>query len=299
MAAPRFSLRRARPWLGTLVDIRLQGDDEALLASTMESCFAAIARVHGLMSFHDAASDVSRLNREAALRPLRVAPEVIAVLRMAQQVSTLSDGLFDITVANRLVMRGQFPMPLTDIRADVSASWEDIVLIGDDHVQFRRPLLIDLGGIAKGYAVDQALAICRQAAPSLRAALINAGGDLGRFGDASPQIHIRHPGDAACLLDVDCGAFPAVASSAYDHNHPAHIAPAHAGDAPCFAGVTVMASSCMIADALTKVVMLDTGSEIAQQCLAHFKADAIVIDRSGQAFRSAGQTISSPAHQHG
>ena len=289
-ALPSHSLRRARPWLGTLVDITLQGEDGALLAVTMEDCFAAIERVHRLMSFHEAASDVSRLNRETALRPVRVATEVIQVLEIARRVSAQSDGLFDITVADQLVACGHLPaihtVESTALPA-VGASWDDVVLSADEHVIFRRPLLIDLGGIAKGFAVDQALRICKQAGARLRAARINAGGDLARFGQTDAAIQIRHPVDASSLLSIDCGDHVAVATSAYEHAKPTHILPAGFSGTPRVASVTVMASSCVIADALTKVVMLDATGDIAARCLKNFEASAIVIDPQGNIHRSS------------
>ena len=289
-AQPSHSLRRARPWLGTLVDITLQGEDGALLAVTMEDCFAAIARVHRLMSFHDAASEVSRLNREAALRPVRVASEVIQVLEIAQQVSAQSDGIFDITVAAQLVAHGHLP-PLAPIEIaalpEADASWHDIIFFGHESVFFRRPLLIDFGGVAKGFAVDQALHICKQAGPRLRAARINAGGDLARFGQPDAAIQIRHPVDASRLLGIDCGDHIAVATSAYEHAKPTHILPAGFSGTPRVASVTVMASSCVIADALTKVVMLDATGNIAAHCLEYFEASAVAIDRQGNVKRSS------------
>ena len=62
------SIRRARPLLGTFVEIAVAGDDEAALQAAVEAAFDAVAAVHGLMSFHEAGSDVSRLNRDAAAR---------------------------------------------------------------------------------------------------------------------------------------------------------------------------------------------------------------------------------------
>ena len=290
LALPAPSLRRARPWLGTMVDITLQGEDGALLADTMEDCFAAIKRVHQLMSFHDAASDVSRLNREAARRPVRVAGDVIQVLEIARQVSAQSDGLFDITVAAQLIAQGHLP-PLASAEIATlpaaDASWQDIILLDHESVFVRRPLLIDLGGIAKGFAVDQALRVCQQAGPLLRAARINAGGDLARFGHTDAAIHIRHPVDASRLLSIDCGDHAAVASSAYAHINPLHILPARFTGTPRVAGVSVMASTCVIADALTKVVMLDTVGNIAARCLGYFGASAMVIDSQGNIHRSS------------
>ena len=295
---PLHTLRRARPWLGTLVDITLQGEDAAQLTVTMEACFAAIERVHRLMSFHDMASDVSRLNREAAQRPVKVAAEVIKVLEMAQSISSQSNGLFDITVADRLVARGHLPAQAFSGNispSDMGASWTDITLSDNEHVIFGRTLLIDLGGIAKGFAVDQAMGICKQAGPRLHAARINAGGDLARFGHTESAIQIRHPVDTSRLLDIDSGHHDAVATSAYAYGNPIHIAPTGFGDAPRFASVTMMSSSCAIADALTKVVMLDGSGHIAAHCLDFFAASALVIDQQGNVHRSAipaAQTVS-------
>ncbi|HEX9390234.1 MAG TPA: FAD:protein FMN transferase [Usitatibacteraceae bacterium] len=295
---PAHTRRRARPWLGTLVDITLQGDEEALLAATMEACFAAVERVHLLMSFHDAASDVSRLNREAAMRSVKVAAEVAKVLQMAKNISAQSDGLFDITVAARLCEHGHLPPGSSGNHSpppDPDASWKDIVIGSDDRIKFRRPLLIDLGGIAKGFAVDQALDVCHRAGPQLRAARINAGGDLARYGEEQGQIgqriQIRHPLDQSRLFDIDAGNCPAIASSVYADGNPVHLVPAgfqsQTADAAPFIGATVLASSCMVADALTKVVMLDSGGAIAAHCLDFFAASAMVIDRQSRVLRNA------------
>ena len=221
-----------------------------------------------------------------------MAGEVIQVLEIARRVSAQSDGLFDITVADQLVACGHLPAMHTVESAAlpaVGASWEDVVLSADEHVIFRRPLLIDLGGIAKGFAVDLALRICKQAGPLLRAARINAGGDLARFGQTDTAIQIRHPINTSHLLNIDCGNHVAVATSAYEYNNPMHITPAGFSEPPRFASATVIASSCVIADALTKVVMLDATGNIAARCLEHFEASAVVIDRQGKVQRSSMQ----------
>src|SRR4051812_27096948 len=72
-----------------------------------------------------------------------------------------------------------------------SGSWRDIILESAGRVRFRRPLLIDFGGIAKGFAVDRAVEILKR--KRVMAAIVNAGGDLRVFGSASQLVHLRHP----------------------------------------------------------------------------------------------------------
>src|SRR5262252_5228421 len=98
MTSRSSNLRRARPLLGTIVEVSVHGTPSSL-AHALEAAFAAVAAVHRLMSFHDAASDVSRLNRDALHAPVRVDPRTWSVLAAARRVSAASSGLFDVTVA--------------------------------------------------------------------------------------------------------------------------------------------------------------------------------------------------------
>uniref|UniRef100_UPI0025F8F916 FAD:protein FMN transferase n=1 Tax=uncultured Nevskia sp. TaxID=228950 RepID=UPI0025F8F916 len=77
-------LRRARPWLGTLVEISVAADlDTPLLLAAVDAAYAAIAEVHTAMSVHEPGSELSRLNRSAHLAAVPVSAEVLAVLRAA------------------------------------------------------------------------------------------------------------------------------------------------------------------------------------------------------------------------
>jgi len=93
-------IRRAQPWLGTLVEISASGA-RAGLAGTR--AFAEVARVHKLMSFHDPDSDISRINRAPPGEAVPVDPVTSRVLELAAQVAVLSGGAFDIGCAPRLV----------------------------------------------------------------------------------------------------------------------------------------------------------------------------------------------------
>ncbi|MEM8930475.1 MAG: FAD:protein FMN transferase, partial [Acidobacteriota bacterium] len=167
----RPGLARCRPALGTYVKIALRGASDDELIEHSRAAFAEIERVERALSFHDPHSELSRVNREAATRPLRLSQDLRTVLDFGSRLSRSTGGLFDVTVAPELVRRGALPDHGVDV--GVQASWHDVRLEGDT-VRFDRPLLIDLGGIAKGYAVDRAMAVI----PPEVAATVNAGGDL-------------------------------------------------------------------------------------------------------------------------
>src|SRR6476646_10034697 len=152
-------VRRARPSLGTFVEITARGDNEAELHGAIDLAFDAIARVDRQMSFHQPASDISRINREAFRRKVTIDPWTWRVLGAAQKLSHESDGLFDITIARKLMQWKYLPR-----RYDVSeGNWRDIVLGKNCTVRFRRRVIIDVGGIAKGFAVDRAVEALKRA----------------------------------------------------------------------------------------------------------------------------------------
>src|SRR5207247_1852567 len=140
-------------------------------------------------------------------------------------------------------------------------SWRDIVLGGAGHVRFRRPLLIDFGGIAKGFAVDRAVEILKR--KRVMAGIVNAGGDLRVFGSASQVVHVRHPKQPNRAAGAVRLRERAIATSgiyfAHTKNRGRWVSPildGRTGRAACdFISVTVGAAKCMTADAMTKAVV--------------------------------------------
>lgn len=258
------SLRRMKPALGTFVQIATEGPDTPDLMAATERAFAEILRVHALMSFHEPASDVSRLNREATSRPVRVDRRTVAVLEQALALSRDSGGVFDITVAPALVAWNLLPRHDWDaLRGRTGAGrWQDIELTGADRVRFRRPLRIDLGGIAKGYAVD--CAVASLAAAGVPSGLVNAGGDLRVFGPCSRLIQLRDPADPQRLVPLGSVMNEALATSApyfcralHAGRRVSHLVDPRTGAAKVApVSVSVRAPRCIDADALTKVVLM-------------------------------------------
>src|SRR6266481_10232380 len=109
MAAAPVSIRRARPLLGTFVEIAVAGQTFDAAEAAVEAAFSAVATVHRLMSFHEADSDVSRLNRGAASGAVRVHDWTYEVLEIACDLHGRSGGMFDVSVASALQRLGLLP----------------------------------------------------------------------------------------------------------------------------------------------------------------------------------------------
>jgi len=207
------------------------------------------------------------------------------VLRFAQRVSAACDGVFDVTVGDVLVRHGFLPaLPAQDAQPS-EATWRDLVVLPGNRVWWRRTGRIDLGGIAKGYAVDMAIKTLQS--HGVPSGLVNAGGDMRMFGEAQP-VHVRLPDApgilaplglfADCALATSAGYFSGVDSDG-DQLEPLVDRERCIGRARR-GSVTVVAADCMTADALTKVVRL--APRIAPKVLDSFDARAIVIDGTRQ-----------------
>lgn len=245
-----------RPAMGTLVEVRASGPEGGVQAA-VGAALRAVERVDRLMSFHDPHSELSRLNREAALDPQKVDPWTFEVLRRALRISAASGGSFDATVAPLLVDEGLLPGPAGGSHRH--GDWKHVVLLPGHRVRFERPLQLDLGGIAKGYAIDRAIHALREG--GCIGGVVNAGGDLRRFGPGAEPVHLRRRDGLAKVAELRHGAIATSAPLASREDRIAQplgsIFDPHSG-APWRGGGAVMvaASTCVIADALTKVAAL-------------------------------------------
>lgn len=279
MQSPSHPVERARPLLGTTVKIRVEGLPGSRVHAAIDTAFAAIARVHARMSFHSGDSDVARLNRAAAGPWIPVAAETCAVLTLAQRIARASEGVFDPTVAADLVRAGRLPAPAHARPPDPAARWDDIV-VGDEAVRLRRPLWLDLSGIAKGYAVDRATALL--GAFGAMGACVEAGGDLRIFG--RPQEVVLRTGFTEPRLPVVQLADGSIAGSggAPNTRHAADLQHLDGGTRRAVARgrfACVLAETCAVADALTKVVLaLGPASATA---LSDFAATAYLREPDG------------------
>lgn len=277
----QIEIRRCRPLLGTFVEVATSGTNADSLERGITAAFAAIEKVHRLMSFHDPDSDVSRMNRDAFRKSVIVHPWTWKVIETAQHLAQESDGVFDIAIARFLVSRGY--LPKRECQSDNAATWRDIFLRKNCRVAFRRPLVIDLGGIAKGFAVDRAVAALK--ASGVKAGIVNAGGDLRVFGPISRIIHVRRPTEPAVAAGAVRLKERAMATSGAYFSRRRHrgqnVSPLLDGgtgrSARELISVSVAAAECMVADALTKIVFVLR--EQAAALLGQYCADALILER--------------------
>ena len=270
-------VRRCRPLLGTFVEITAAGVDEAQLGRSINAAFAAVERVQRLMSVHDADSELSWVNEQAFARPVKVSPETFEVLRRGMEIARDCGGAFDFTVAPLLARWGLLPPHL---RRRGPGDWQDVLLLAQQQVRFAKPLAIDLGGIAKGYAVDTAIETLR--ACKVPKGMVNAGGDLRVFGAEPSTIHLRHPVHTHLLchsLQVYEAALatssPCFTERLWRRRPVSHLAnPLDQRAVTSGISVTIRARECWLADALTKVVLNAPG--LAERLLDKHHAEAFV-----------------------
>ncbi len=261
MSAAR-QVDRAQPLLGTLVSIRVRGHAVTTANLMITAAFAEIAEIHRLMSFHEPGSDISRLNREAAKRAVTVDARTYRVLRQALAMSSQSGGVFDVSVGRILAGWGYLPTAHLPPPPPTGGTWRDIELLPRRRVRFARPLWVDLGGIAKGFAVDSAVECLLQT--HAEQLLVNAGGDLRVAGPATERILLRLPSAPADGMVPAIDVHVAALASSSGREHARRIGRRTVG--PHIHGkrqepvgletfVSVVADRCIVADALTKIVL--------------------------------------------
>jgi FAD:protein FMN transferase len=278
---------RAKPMLGTIVALRLHGVDRETFERATASAFARVATVHAAMSFHDPASDLRALARAVAGSIVCVRLETWNVLQAALEIEARTGGSFNPCCAAELVARGLLPPPHDALPSAAATLAQGVELLPACRVRVLRTPWLDLGGIAKGFAVDAAAAALQSA--GVKSGVVNAGGDLCAFGPARTTVVVRSPREGGALLPLARIADMACATSAACPSGRAAPPLAHlvcstqARDATAPISVSVFASSCTVADALTKHVWQRGPS--AAEVLAHYGASAFVMCADASSYR--------------
>ena len=172
------------PHMGTRFQITLYAPDEAVAKKAAAAAFARIASLDAIMSDYRPASELMQLCGKAGGDPVVVSPELFFVLQKADAVSRLSDGAFDVTVGPvvrlwRLARRTQrLPDAESLHKALALVGYKNVKLDAKSaSVQLVKPgMQLDLGGIAKGYAADEAQQVLKK--HGVTRALVAAGGDI-------------------------------------------------------------------------------------------------------------------------
>jgi len=290
-------LEAARPMMGTEVRVELWAGDTARGRALQDAAFEEVARLDRMMNPLNAGSALSRINREAGDSPVPLSAELFQVLQRALHYSRLSGGAFDVSFASagRLYdYRGETaPDAHLLEQARESIDYRDILIDPEARtIRFgRSAMALDLGGIAKGYAVDRAIEILSRG--GITSAVVSAGGDsriLGDLGDRPRMIGIRHPrreGEFAAVIPL---ADTAISTSGdyerffvRDGVRYHHILdPATGKSADTLQSVSIIAPRAVDSDALSTTVFvlgLEPGLALVNSLPG---IDAVIVDSNGK-----------------
>jgi len=267
VAATR-TYRQSAAFMDTLVTVQVASDQsEAYFDARAAAAFAWFQRIEQACSRFDPESELSRLCARVG-EPVPVSPLLYEAVRFALEVARLSDGAFDPTVGHKLARRGFNRHYITGQTVDVPDAPPDMPentyrdlrldpIAGT--ITVRKPLLLDLGAVAKGLAID----LAAKELEGFIHAVVEAGGDLhvrrrpGQNANGERwRVGIRHPRQDDALIEVLHVAEMAVCTSGdYERRDPTGeghhlIDPRRGASADAAASVTVIAPTAMVADAL-------------------------------------------------
>jgi FAD:protein FMN transferase len=296
-------LYRDEAIMGTRCAVELWAIDKLEGEAAMEAVFSELRRIDALMSTYKPDSEVSRVNALAEKEPVPISVELYGLLQTSQQYSRLSSGVFDITYAS-IGYLYDFRRHIHPDDAALAAALPGVdyrqLLLNDANrtAAFGRPgMRIDLGGIAKGYAVDRGIDLLMSR--GFGHAMVNAGGDTRVVGDRFGKpwmVGIRHPDnkdkvvlrvplkDAAFSTSGDYERFFDEGGVRYHH-----IINPKTGRSPhAVRSVTIIASNATRTDGLSKTVFI-LGPKAGMEFINSLPdADAIVVAADGKVSYSKG-----------
>jgi thiamine biosynthesis lipoprotein len=289
--------------MGTAVQVTLWSDTRAAADAAIAAVMAEMHRIDRAMSPHKPDSELSRINREAAAGPVALSREMLDLLARAMEFSRLSGGAFDITYASAGHLydyrEGIKPSEAQLAQARGAIGYQHLVL---DHaagtVRFAHPgTRIDLGGFAKGHAVDLSAAILQR--HGVAHAVVSAGGDSRVLGDRRGRpwnIAVRdprQPGEVVAVLPLEDVAVST--SGDYerfferDGERFHHVIDPRTGkSAGSVRSVTILANDGLSAEAWSKTVFVmgvESGLRLVESLAG---VDAVVVDAEGALHYSSG-----------
>lgn len=200
-------LDRHEAIMGTNIDVEIWHDDAGKGNAAIDAVMDEMRRIDALMSHYKPESELSQINQRGAKQAVVVDQELFDLIKLSTHFSEITDGAFDITYASVGYLydyrkhikpdEGQIEHALPGV------NWRHLILDAKAHsVRFARDgMRIDLGGIAKGYAVDRGIGLLQ--ARGVQHAVVTAGGDTRIIGDRMGRpwiVGIRHPDDKSKVV---------------------------------------------------------------------------------------------------
>jgi thiamine biosynthesis lipoprotein len=284
--------------MGTVIEITLLGEDEEAAQKAALQAFQEIKRIEQLMSPWIETSEVSRLSRSAGKEWIKVSPETLEVIQKSQKISKLSEGAFDITIApltglwRKARERGIPPAPEEVKKILDLVNYKNLLTQPERKVFLKKErMVIDPGGIAKGYAVDRAFEILTSL--GYKNLIVNAGGDLRAGGLKNHQpwsIGIQNPRSSEKIMATISMSDSAIATSGdyekffvFQGKRYHHILDPKTGyPADECQSVTILAKSAMTADGLATAVFVLGPEKGYALCQRLEGVECLIMDRQGR-----------------
>ena len=289
--------------MGTRITVELWADDEHKANEAIDALLDEMRHIDESMSTYKPTSEVSQVNAKAADGPMRISKELFDLLVTAKEYSVITDGAFDITYASVGYLydfrERKRPTEQQIESALPAVNYRHVLLDpASSTVRFSQPgVRIDLGGIAKGYAVDRGIEILQ--ARGFTHALVNAGGDSRVIGDRFGKAwiigirHPDHPDQVIVRLPLTNTAFST--SGDYERYFDEdgvryhHIIDPHTGhSASKVRSATVIAPTATRTDGLSKTAFVLGAEEAMRIYNGLGDVDAVLVTPDGRVLYSKG-----------
>jgi thiamine biosynthesis lipoprotein len=291
--------------MGTRIAVELWADDNAKGQAAIEAVLDEMRQVDQSMSTYKPSSEVSMVNARAAQGPVKISPELFDLLTTALDYSRVTDGAFDITYASVGYLydyrKHVHPTDAAIAAALPGVDYRKVVVDRErNSIRFlKHGVRIDLGGIAKGYAVDRCIDLLRGL--GIQHAMVNAGGDTRLLGDRLGKpwiVGIRDPRNEGKVVAKLALQDEAMSTSGdyeryFEENGVRyhHILVPGTGRSPGLVrSVTILGATATQTDGLSKPVFIfgvERGMEFIRRVPG---VEAVIVDKDGKVFYSAGLT---------
>lgn len=285
--------------MDTYISITVVTQSEDVADQAIETAFTALKRFGQLIDFYSDNSELARINRNSGMKPVQVSPETFDVIQKALRVSENSNGAYDPTIGP-IVKLWDFHKRKKPADRDIRdtlplVNFRDVVIDRNTSTVFLRKkgMMLDLGGIAKGYAAD--LAVKKLKEGGIHSGLVAAAGDIRAFGlkpDGKPwKIGIQNPrqhrSTDELIATISLSERAISTSGDYQryfmvHNERFHhlLDPKTGYPSHTCRSVSIVADRGVFADAYSTAVFImgtDKGLELVKQ----ERMEAVIIDKNG------------------
>ena len=284
--------------MGTYASIIVYGESEELANSAITAAWEEILRLQDIFNPHAVESEVNLLNDNASRSPVVVSGDLYDVIKNSVWASKVTNGLFDITIDPLMELYGEFKIKDGQSLPDSLDVKKALSFVGSDYLRLEADskkisftkdgVSIDLGGVAKGYAVDKAVGVLKT--HGILTGLVNIGGNMYGFGSKEWKIGVQHPRDNENIIDVLSLKNEGVATSGdyerfyISNNLRVHhiINPRNGYSSTANIGVTVIAENAFKADMFSTGLFIMNSDESRDIVIKNKLKVVLIEEREGE-----------------